>query len=203
MPPDDKRLRFYEAKRIFGKSVIHQVALVFAILFVVSVVGNIVALNRFETARRHHVLQVQGLLHRLYGELNLAASRNFTYGSEEEMMHCIVREVHWAHTRFTAEALDVAVWSLAAHHDYKYRPPTTSSILLISTLQHIIRFEDDPTIHLQILADKIYALLENLELTWELGMHDPQMPTQVLFDAMLETFREIEDAFGLGGRRLW
>jgi len=169
----------------------------------VSVVGNVVALHNFETARRRHVSQVQGWLHRLHSELNWAASRDFTYGSKAEMMHCIAREVHWAHARFTAEALDVAVWSLVAHHDYKYRPPTTNSILLISTLQHIIRFEDDPTIHLQILADKIYALLENLELTWEHErIHDPQMPTQVLFDAIHETFHEIDSLFGWGGS-LW
>ena len=202
MPPDDKRLRFYEAKRIFGKSVIHQVALVFAILFIVSVVGNVVALHRFETARRHHVSQVQSWLHRLYGELHLAASREFPYDPTMRGQHDIVRNIHWSQTRGVVEALDVAVWGLAAHHNYKYRSPS-AQFTLIMPVQSIFREQEDPTIHLQILADKIYALLENLELTWEHErIHDPQMPTQVLFDAIHETFHEIDSLFGWGGS-LW
>jgi len=200
-PQKNSPRRFPKALRLLRKSVIHQVALVFAILFVVSVVGNIVALHNFEVARRSHIGLVQSSLLQLYVELYHATERAFTYGSEAEMMRDITREVTWAHTRYAVQGLDTAIFSLRAHHNNKYQIFAPHNIGLTSTLHHIIRFDEDPSINLQIVTDKLYTLIENLDLAdWVIK---PQIPTQDLADAMFEAFREIENEFGWGGRRLW
>ena len=194
MQPHDSRLRFYEARRIFGKSVIHQVALVFAILFIVSVVGNIVAVHNFETARRGHVMQVQSYLRRLHVEFYFSATnRDFTSD--------IAREGLFRQTLGVIEALDTAIWSLGNHHNFRYGAPTTrsASFSFNSALHSTYMIAEDPSINLQILADKMYTLINNLELTGEI--EDSHMPTQVLFDAIQETFREIENELGFWGTR--
>jgi len=194
MQPKDSRLRFYEARRIFGKSIIHQVALAFAILFVVSVVGNLVALHNFEVARRGHVLQVQNWLFRLHHELYSTANHgDFTYDT--------ARQARYTQARGVIEGLDTAVWSLANHHNFRYGAPTARFTSLGPALHNTLMIANDPTINAQVLTGIIYALIEELQLTE--AIRDSHMPTQVLFDAMHEAFREIERKFGKSGRVMW
>ena len=143
---------------------------------------------------------MHGWLHRLHWELYRAASRDFPHDPTTRTQHDTAREMHLAQTRLTVESLGTVMLGLAAHHNFKYVGPSAMFTFSIP-LENIFRQDEDPTIHLQILSDKMYALLENLELTWELsrGIHDWEMPTQVLFDAIHETFSEIDSLFGWGG----
>jgi hypothetical protein len=173
-------------RKIFGLKTVLAVIVVFLIL---SLAANAFFVWQFEATRRRHVEAVYGGFLWLHDALSHAACGDMNDYSlprsesiDRTARHMRLQEVFThLHSSFN---------TLAVHH--RYRAGRAEFFYLQPILTGVFS-EDDPTIHLQILTDKISEFNEGLELN---------MPTQELFgkitdinEALRPLFITIRDYF--------
>ena len=157
--------------------------IVLTILLVVSAAANVVFVWNFQVARISHIEAVRTQMFWLYGEISHAActdTNDYVYFPE-------IREIRLAQTRYAAYGLSSALNGLSMHHNHRAGGTDFPIFNVRVILEQVLRFDDNPTDNLQVLADKILNLYENLE---------PNMPTRELFELVNETNRAINNHFG-------
>jgi len=162
------------------------IAIVLAILCVVSVVANIVFIRNFEVTRRQYVLGVQNGLRWLYGVLDLTVM-DTDFETNPDM-----RELRLGQIRQAKEHLSVAMGSLSTHHMGRAGGTGFPTFHLTPILERTLRYAEDPTEDLRFIADKLGVLYDRLA---------PGMATQDLFDAINEVNDEINRVLWWNPRR--